>query len=157
MADTNSEQSKISIQMYQAYLEDIGRIGSRHENARTFYVSAMSALFVFLAMAGTDGLFENVRGPVLKVVAAVGILVCLSWFEHMRSFGTLFGAKLNTLHKLEDALEKNSPIKPFTEEATVLLNPKKHRNKWSYSPITLVDRFTPLGFLSLFVLLAFLK
>jgi hypothetical protein len=44
------------VEMYKAYLEDLGRIGGRHENARKFYVSVISALFVFLSMAGTGGL-----------------------------------------------------------------------------------------------------
>ena len=155
MAGTNSDKSQVSIQIYQAYLDDIGRIGGRHENARTFYVSVMSALFVFLSMAGKDGIFVNVQGPVLKVVAVVGILICLAWFEHMRAFGVLFGAKLKTVHKLEEALKQNQPLTPFTDEATILQDRKK--TKWAYSPITLVDRFTPLGFLALFVLLAYLK
>ncbi len=155
MAGTNGDKSQISIQIYQAYLDDIGRIGGRHENARTFYVSVMSALFVFLSMAGKDGIFVNVQGPVLRVVAVVGILICLAWFEHMRAFGALFGAKLKTVHKLEEALKQNQPLTPFTDEATILQDRKK--TKWAYSPITLVDRFTPLGFLALFVLLAYLK
>jgi hypothetical protein len=116
----------------------------------------MSALFVFLSMAGKD-ILVNVQGPVLKVVAVVGILICLAWFEHMRAFGALFGAKLKTVHKLEEALKQNLPLTPFTDEAAILMERKKPKTKWSYSPITLVDRFTPLGFLALFVLLAYLK
>lgn len=157
MPETNRDRSQISLQMYQAYLEDIGRIGGRHENARTFYLSVLSALFAFLSMAGKDGLFVNVQGPVFKVVAVVGILICLAWFEHMRAFGVLFGAKLKTVHKLEEELKQNLSLTPFTDEAAILQDRKRPKTRWSYSPITLVDRFTPLGFLALFVLLAYLK
>ena len=77
------------VEMYKAYLEDLGRIGGRHENARKFYISVISALFVFLSMAGTGGLFANVQGWVFGVVGIVGILICLAWFDHMTSFGKL--------------------------------------------------------------------
>lgn len=157
MTEASSERTQVSIQMYKAYLDDLGRIGGRHENVRKYYMSVMSALFVFLSMAGKDGIFVNVHGPVLNVVAVVGVLICLAWFEHMRSFGFLFGTKLKTVRKLEEEMELNLPLRPFTIETVILQERKWPKTNWAYSPITLVDRVTPLGFLTLFILLAYLK
>lgn len=81
----------------------------------------------------------NVQGPVLKVVAVVGVLICLAWFEHMLAFGALFDAELRTVHKFEKELQRNLPLKLFTDEATFLQERKNPKTKWSYSPITLVD------------------
>jgi len=108
------------VEMYKAYLEDLGRIGGRHENARKFYISVISALFVFLSMAGTGGLFANVQGWVFGVVGIVGILICLAWFDHMTSFGKLYFAKLETLRSLEADLKL---LKPFATETAILMKP----------------------------------
>jgi hypothetical protein len=154
MAQSNDDQ----IQLYRAYLEDLGRIGGRHENLRTFYVSVISALFVFLSMAGKDSIFANVQGGVLVVVGVVGILVCLAWFEHMRSFGKLYRAKLQTLRLLEDAMTKNEPLKPFIIETGLLKSPPTPGDRtWRYRPITFVDIITPLASAVLFATLLLFK
>ena len=137
------------IRLYEAYLDDLGRIGDRHEKTRKFYISAMSALFVFLSMAGKDGIFVNVQGPVFGVVAVVGILICVAWFEHMRSFGALYRAKFDTLRTLE---KWESPSRPFTIETEALTkSPSGPRKKWRYTPITFIDRITPFASALLFV------
>lgn len=160
MANGNGakQQADVQIQLYNAYLEDLGRIGGRHENSRKFYISVMSALFVFLSMAGKDGVFVNVQGAVLVIVAIVGILVCVAWFEHMRSYGILYLAKLGTLRTLEEDMEKDRPLMPFTVETEAL---KKHDQreahvKFRYTPLTVVDRIVPVVCALLFLgLLAF--
>lgn len=154
MAEPNGskQQSDVQIQLYRAYLGDLGRIGGRQERSRKFYISVMSALFVFLSMAGENCIFVNVQGAVLVIVGVVGILICVAWFEHMRSFGILYGAKLGTLRSMEEDL----PLKPFTVETEAL---KKHDQKdsgnadikWRYTPLTVVDRITPAASILLFI------
>jgi hypothetical protein len=159
MAEANhtNQQTDVQIQIYKAYLQDLGRIGGRHENTRKFYISVISALFVFLSMAGKDGIFVNVQGGVLVVVGIVGILVCVAWFEHMRSFETLFAAMLRTLRSLESDL----PSKPFTilheslkvgEQKGEGGEPKSDQEiKWRYTPLTIVDRIVPAASVVLFI------
>jgi len=150
MAEDNGtkQQVDVHIQLYKAYLEDLGRIGGRHENTRKFYMSVMSALFVFLSMAGKGGPFINVQGPALIIVGVVGILMCIAWFEHMRSFGKIYGAKFGTLRRLEEDLEKDQSLKPFIVETEILQNPDQkdagdEPSEWRYIPITMVDAIAP--------------
>jgi hypothetical protein len=66
------------LELFKTYLDDLGRIGSRHENVRTFYVSVISALFVFLAMAGKDGPSElRSNMPTLRCSPRVSLTVSL--------------------------------------------------------------------------------
>jgi hypothetical protein len=152
------------VEIYKAYLEDLGRIGERHQNVRTFYVSVISALFVFLAMAGPNGLLANVQGKVLVVVGLAGILICAAWYTHMGSFGAIYRAKLKTLRSLETA--GGLPLQPFTEETKLLLRPGKvapqaaepsPEPEFAYPKIASVDGFTPLGSALLFIGLIVLK
>jgi hypothetical protein len=78
------------IEQYKAYLQDVGNIGVRHENSRKFY---LAVVFVFISMAGVDGLFANVRGHVLTLASAVGILLCIVWVMHMQSFAAIHDDK----------------------------------------------------------------
>jgi hypothetical protein len=137
-----------AVDLYKAYLEDLGRIGSRHENLRTFYVSIMSVLFGFLAMAGQQGALANVRGPILSLVGLVGIVICIAWFSHMRSFENVFEAKLETLRQLEET--GNLGCKLFTTE-------RERLRARHYVHIAVVDQVVPLVSIVLFGALIFFK
>jgi hypothetical protein len=152
MSEAADQSSRIAI--YAAYVEDLGRIGSRHESARKYYVSVISALFVFLSMAGADGPFANVRGSVMIVVAFVGMIVCLAWFEHMRSFGMIYAAKFHTLRQLEGSGDEG----PFTVETRYMSSsPAPAVARWRYTPLTFVDGIVPVAGILLFIVLPFVK
>ncbi len=72
------------IEIYKSYLADVGRIGGRHEEVRKFYLSAMSALFAFLALGGPTGVLKVVQGQVVLILSVPGIVICGAWVEHMR-------------------------------------------------------------------------
>lgn len=128
-----------------AHLEDLGRIGSRHETVRAFYVSVITALFTFLAMTGKDGVLQDMRGRIQALVGGVGILICTAWFFHMWSFAQIYKAKLATLRDMEQKL----PFQPFQAESSSLgVHPIR---------ITLLDRVVALVFVGLFVLLWLFK
>ena len=145
MALTTEE---MALELYKAYLDDLGRMGGRHEVARAFYLSVISALFVFLSLSGTTGPLVAVSAGVQIVVCLVGILISLVWFLHMCSFGTLFRAKKHMLVQAET--EAKFPIKPFTEEAVFLQSNKRLR-------LTVIDRLVSVAFAVLFAALAVLK
>ena len=136
------------IEQYKAYLQDVGNIGVRHENSRKFYLSVVSALFVFVSMAGEGGLFGNVRGHVLTLAGAVGILLCIVWVMHMQSFGAIYRAKFDVLRAIEN---KHSLFHIFDEEWKFLnANPR-------FKLLTFIDSVTPVLFLLVFVALLYLK
>lgn len=103
-----------SVSLYADYVEDLGRIGSRHETLRAFHITLLTTLFTFLALAGKDGLLQNLRAQVEALVALVGVAVCGAWALQMRAFHDIYEEKFKALR----AIERDLPIKPFTLEGT---------------------------------------
>src|SRR5260370_12747887 len=101
---------------------------------------------VFLAMAGKDGPFVNVQGPVQVIVGVCGSLICFGWFVDMGSFRSLFEAKLETLR----AIEKKLPFELFTKE-------KEKLGTRHYVHVTVIDQIIPAACLVLFGFLLFYK
>lgn len=143
MADKT--EAEIRLGVYQAYLEDLGRLGGRHETLRQFYLSVISALAAFLALAGKDGIFQGVR-EVATVVGLVGVLICLAWCLDMGRFADLFRAKAGTLRQMESGL----PSAPFVLEDQALAGMR-------YPRLTRVDQGVALAFIVLFAALVYLK
>ena len=136
------------IEQYKVYLQDVGNIGVRHENSRKFYLSVVSALFVFVSMAGEEGIFTNIRGHVLTLTGLVGILLCIVWVMHMQAFGAIYRAKFDVLRGIE---KKHSLFHIFDEEWKFLkANPR-------FKLLTLIDSVTPVLFLLVFMSLLYLK
>jgi hypothetical protein len=129
-------------------VQDVGNIGLRHENSRRFYLSVVSALFVFLSMAGDKGPFQLVQGRVLNLVAAVGILLSLVWILHMQSFAALYDAKFAVLKEIET---KPGFYPIFDQEYLKL------KADVRYNFPTLLDSLIPLLFIVVFVAVLYLK
>jgi hypothetical protein len=166
---------EIVLELYKAGLEDLGRIGARHETLRTFYLSVVSALFVLLSAAGPTGALLHMLPAVQLLVGGVGVLISVSWFRHMGSFGALFKAKLDALEMAEKLL----PFQPVATERWLLgggtpaeleeakkLPPEaaaakppatERRPLGRYVPLTQTDRLVAVVFMVLFAALAFLK
>lgn len=136
------------LEQYKAYLQDVGNIGARHESSRHFYLSVVSALFVFLAMAGPNGLFEAVHGKVLVLVGAFGLAMCVVWVLHMQSFGAIYRAKFGVLRAIE---QKHQLFHVFDEEWKLLQADPR------YKLLTWIDSVMPVLFAGLFVALMLIK
>ena len=129
--------------LYSAYLDDLGRIGSRQENIRTYYVSLLTLLLGLLALAGNDGIFQSIRWEFLAALGAIGMTICIAWRAHMASFGVLFQLKRHVLIELEaDGLFL---LRPFTTEQQFSVD----RTRFSA-----IDQRVALVFFVLFLLLA---
>ena len=136
------------IEQYKSYLQDVGNIGTRHENSRRFYLSVVSALFVFLSMASQDGPFHVVHGTVLVLVGLVGIILCMAWVMHMQSFAAIYRAKFDVLRAME---EKHNLFHVFDEEW------KRLKDDPRYRLLTFIDSVTPVIFAALFIAVILLK
>src|SRR6266850_2258577 len=133
--------------LYVAYLDDFGRIGSRHETVRAFYLTILTLLLGLVASAGVGGGFEAIRWQFLFALGLVGMIICIAWACHMSAFQSLFDLKRETLRKLEG--NADFPIKPFTREAAGEDPKRTHTTK--------IDKWVALSFLVLFILLLGVK
>jgi len=143
--DSRSQLDEL-LSIYKAYLDDLGRMGARQETLRQFYLSVVSALFVFLSLTSTTNALFTVQYPAQLLVAAVGMGFCGLWTIHMKSFAELFRCKMEILKSLETRLNEH----PYTEEGRDL-------TAHHYVRLTRVDRYVAIVFLYLFIALAFFK
>jgi hypothetical protein len=131
------------LKIYELYLDDLGRIGSRHETARQFYITVLSAIIAFLALAGKDGIFTALA-PSIRIIAGVtGALICLLWLVHMRSFAGLYVIKFGII----DGIEETLPLAPFTSERRAANSSRRHH-------LTNIDSAAAMVFLLLFATLS---
>jgi hypothetical protein len=138
-------EQEMTLEVYKVYLDDLGRIGGRHETARAFYLSIISALFVLLSLAGTDAPLVAMQSAVQAIVAIVGFAICILWFAHMRSFAVLYDVKRETLRTAEET---------FTFKAFRVENADPNMKK--RTRLTSIDQAVSMVFAGLFVLLAVL-
>jgi len=121
------------VQLYNAYLDDLGRIGSHHTQTRAFYVSIISVLLVFLSSSGSEKALLSIPLQGQLVISLLGIILCLAWFSHTLLFDSLYNVKFDNLRKMEKAF--TFPYHIFEEEEKMLF-PKKHalegKNKYSW-------------------------
>jgi hypothetical protein len=136
------------LEQYTAYLADVGNIGVRSENSRRFYLSVVSALLVFLSMTGDKGPFIKLQWPVQVIVGITGIIICVLWFLHMRSFGALFRAKFSVLREME-AHGLAFPI--FKREWELL------RDDTRFTLLSIIDAGMPWVFALISVAIVYLK
>jgi hypothetical protein len=146
MADESMIENQ-KIEQYKAYMQDVANIGTRHETARGFYLSVLSALLAFVALAGKDGPLSSIGSSLFVVISLGAIAICVLWFLNTLSFAALYHAKLGQLHKMEEKL----PFKTFTAEFEVL------KKDWRYIRLTTVECFVASTFFILFIAALVLK
>jgi hypothetical protein len=144
----NNQSNTNTIEQYKCYLQDIGNIGTRHENSRRFYLSVVSALFVFLSMTGENGPFLNMKFAVQIIVGIVGGIMCIVWVIHMQSFRAIFKVKFKVIVEIE----KENRLLNIFEREHKYLNSDNH-----YNPLTVIDSIAPYVFMLLFITIMFIK
>lgn len=133
--------ANLRIEQYKAYMQDVANIGSRHETARAFYLSVLSALLAFVALAGQDGPLSGISANLFVVISLGAIAICILWFLNTLSFAAVYRAKLVQLHKMEEKL----PFRMFTEEHAAL------KVDWKYFRLTTVECLVASTFAVLFI------
>jgi hypothetical protein len=140
MVDESTIENQ-KIEQYKAYMQDVANIGTRHETARGFYLSVLSALLAFVALAGKDGPLSGIGSSLFVLISLGAIAICVLWFLHTLSFAALYRAKLGQLHKMEEKL----PFQIFTAEFNAL------KKDWRYIRLTTVECIVASTFIILFI------
>jgi hypothetical protein len=128
------------IEQYKGYMQDVANIGTRHETARGFYLSVLSALLAFVALAGKDGPLNGIGSHFFVVISVGAIAICGLWLIHTLSFAALYQAKLIRLHVMEEKL----PFRNFVAELETL------NGDWRYVRLTTVECWVATIFAILF-------
>lgn len=129
------------VEQYKAYLQDIGNIGARHETARGFFISVLSALLTFLALAGKDGPLKDIGYALVLVVGIGSFAICILWLCNTLAFSALYSHKFGRLGHME----KELPFQNFEGEYAALKNDRR------FLPITYIECGVAAVFALLFV------
>lgn len=135
-----------TMKQYKLYLDDLQKIGARHEHTRKYYLSLITALFAVLSL-GQSGIVFSLKDGVVWLVAVFGASLCALWAAHMISFHALYHAKFALLRQLEEKL--SFPL--FKREGELL---KQSRPR--YFSMTGIDTLVAAVFIALFLVLPFL-
>jgi hypothetical protein len=106
------ENKKLLLEQYKAYLADLQQIGGRLETNRSFMLSILTLLFMFLSLAGKDGTFLKIAPQLTWVILIVAVVICFAWFLRIRTYSAIIKSKFTVLHEIEDGL----PFKCFKRE-----------------------------------------
>lgn len=135
------------LEQYKAGMQDLAHIGVRHETARSFYLSVVSALLVFLSLAGKDGPLGSVGRTLFVLVGIGAVAICCLWLIHTLSFTALFSAKIGRLGKMETQL----PFQNFREELEILKSDAR------YVRLTYVECWVAVVFMAIFIVAMLLR
>jgi len=141
-----SKYSEQLMEQYKLYIEMADRVSARRSTANTFFLAANTLLIsIFGAIVGKDASCPNSNWMLFPLFAVSGLSFSVAWFHIVRSYGQLNSGKFKVIHKIEEKL----PLALFKAEWTILA---KGRDPKLYRPLTDVERYAPLTFAMLYLL-----
>lgn len=103
MSETDANIELLTRQ-YDVYVRDLGSIGSRHTQTNALYATLITALIVFISLAAEKHLSNEYGTAAAIAVGLTGIILCVIWWFHVRSYGALYKAKFDVLREMEQHL-----------------------------------------------------
>jgi hypothetical protein len=129
------------LEQYKLYVESADRISQRRTTANNYLLTINTFLVTLYGLAATCDPKQCWR----ILVAAAGILVCISWFALIKNYKNLNKAKFEVIHELEDHL----PAALFDREWEIA---ERGIGK-AYKPLTHIEQFIPVIFGGLYFFL----
>lgn len=128
------------LEQYKLYVESAGQISERRTSANNYLLTVNTTLVTLFALTAslTDAHLWHLA------LAVGGVLVCLTWFNLIRSYRNLNTAKFAVIHELEQHL----PAALFAYEWHVA----EHGRTKTYRPLTHIEPFIPAVFAMIFVI-----
>ena len=133
---------------YTLYVETSQQVSDKRQNANNYLLTLNSSLVtLFVVFVST---FGHHRWNAL--IPATGLIVCFIWYSLVDSYKDLNTAKFAVIHELEQQL----PVALFKHEWSVCGHNRKKKDKPfedKYVPLTHLERYVPVAFAVLYVLL----
>lgn len=116
---------------YKLYVEMANEISKRRHQTNTFYISLSSTLITLFSLISVK--IVSINSKLICIIPVLGIIICIIWFTHIKSYKKLNRAKFKVINSIEDYL----PYKGFSEEWDILKKDK-------YKKLTDIERYVPL-------------
>ena len=129
------------IEQYKLYVQSVQQVSDRRITANNYLLTINSTLVTLygIATAALGNRHWHVALPI------AGILICITWYSLVRSYKELNSAKFTVIHELE----KHLPAALFRYEWHAC----EHGKGRTYIPLTDIERFVPIVFLLLYIIL----
>lgn len=124
----NSEE--IMLQMYKIYSEQKEKFVDRSFCTNKFYLLLIIGLVI--AMHYTKDLSFVFGITTTLLLSAAGIAICVLWWINVDSYNFLIKVKLSSV--LQE-IEKNLPVKPYTEEFAAITELRKRKREFLFADI----------------------
>lgn len=167
------EKTEEHFKIYELAVQMAEATSSRRTSANSFFLTLQGALIAGLGLfIKSEGTFTKSSYGAMLILSLLGIVLCIAWILTIKSYRDLNAAKWGVILEIE----KNLPLKPFTNEwrlletedylkwkkemsgykkPTRLFKWLKERHKY-YTPQSSVERYIPgvliFGFLTQIVL-----
>lgn len=138
------------LDIYKLAVEMADRVSSRRATANAFFLTVNTGL---VAVAG---LFPSNSGPwALRATCLAGAVLAFCWFLLLRNYRELNKAKFKVINAIE---HEYLPVQPFRDEWIKLGNSDEpisriHRLKVEYKQLGNVEKYVPLVYAALYVVL----
>lgn len=136
------------LELYKLTVEMADRVSARRGAANQYYLTLQSTLLgvpAIVSVIGGDE-FDPLRTTVL---AAIGALTSVTWWLQLRSYRDLNRAKFDVINRIE---REYLAVQPFNDEWASLKKDPLPKWRARYAELGFVERFVPLAFLLLEVL-----
>lgn len=146
MSDGQSQDPRV-LELYKLSVEMADRVSARRGTANAFFLSAQTAMVSVLGL--TQRQLAQIHWLAYLAISLAGVAMSLSWWLQLRSYRDLNGAKFTVINNIE----KELPIKIFTEEWQTLKRDPLPPLRKRYAELGIVERVVPFVFASLYALL----
>ena len=136
------------LEQYRVYLRAFTTMVDRRQKSNEFFLSINTAIMAILGYIETQQ-SETVHSTLIfSLVPFIGIVICWSWGQAVRSYRQVAQAKYKVIHRLERRL----PAALFETEWEILGRGKDSKR---YYPLSRVEKNVPLIFILLYLIIFF--
>ncbi len=136
------------LEQYKLYVETSQRVSEKRQNSNNYLLTLNSSLVTLsVVLLSTYG---NHKWNAL--IPGTGLIVCFIWWSLVDSYKDLNTAKFDVIHELEDQL----PVALFRHEWFVCGHNRKKKDnpvEDRYVPLTHLERWIPVAFAALYLVL----
>lgn len=126
---------QVAFDQYKLFIDLTDRLSQRRQNASSFFVTVTTAVVGLLGYAKTPRTYI--------VVSAAGLILCLLWWQMIRSYRNLNRARFQIIYAMETLL----PLRPYTAEWDAI---GRGASPDQYKPLSVIEANVPLLFFALF-------
>jgi hypothetical protein len=136
------------LQQYLLYVQMADNVSERRLVANTFFLTANTAILSALGVVAAIYSSQQVAQGVLVFIASLTpALLCYAWFRIVKSYQQLNSGKFVVIHEIE----KRLPLALYDAEWVAL---GKGTDPSKYKPLTDVEKWVPVIFILLYVVIA---